>query len=185
MPVKMREKIPDLYNYEEFYDAKKLYLELMSIDTSDISEIDISSSALLIDYISLLPDKISFESFHAAVIDILEKTLPYLSAREMRDIWGVISGKTGDKRFTGDEQLWMKYFQALCNYNMPALEKFSQELLPQDGSIEDYYINRMLITSMLVSSYCLGDSLCTEGFYNRFEGKKNPGFMIRLLRNLD
>lgn len=182
-PFKSRDSIADLYNFKEFTRAKQIYDEIIPGQTPGKS-FD-SPETIIFDYISLIPEHVSFETLHNTIIETLEKTLPYLSSSEMIKIWSTISSKIKNKEFSDYELLWIYYFEALCNYNFDALFKLSKALLPPNGPIEDYYINRMLFASFLVSSYCIDDITDFEDYYRRYESKDDPGIIIRLLLGIN
>ncbi|HLV31741.1 MAG TPA: hypothetical protein VKY57_09255, partial [Chitinispirillaceae bacterium] len=183
IPFKSRDSIADLYNLKEFTRAKQIYDEIIPGQTPGKS-FD-SPEAIIFDYISLIPEHVSFETLHNTIIETLEKTLPYLSSSEMKKIWSTISSKIKNKEFSNYEMLWIYYFEALCNYDFDALFKLSKALLPPNGPIEDYYINRMLFASFLVSSYCIDDTTDFEEYYHRYESKDDPGIIIRLLLGIN
>ncbi|MBN1576990.1 MAG: fused MFS/spermidine synthase, partial [Chitinispirillaceae bacterium] len=184
LPFTFREKYPELSNFKPFIEAKELYHELVSDrSAADTLPSDVSSASLLLDYASLAPHKVNFDMYFSVIIEILEKTLPYLSAAEMRDIWNIVSRKTAAMKLSIDDELWMRFFQALCRYDVPAILNLSIELLPQTGPIDDDYVHRMLLTSLMLASSHLHDTDAADNIYQRFIGKDDPGMMIALAKN--
>ncbi|MBN1308355.1 MAG: fused MFS/spermidine synthase, partial [Chitinispirillaceae bacterium] len=181
LPFTFRDTYPDLSNLQSFIEAKKMYRELVT-DRSTIDTLpsDVASASLLLDYVSLAPHRVNFDMYFSVIIEILEKTLPFLSAAEMRDIWNVVAEKTAGMRLSIDDELWMRYFRALCGYDVPALLNLSMELLPETGPIDDDYVHRMLLTSLMTASSHLRDTDAADNIYQRFVGKENPGMMITL-----
>lgn len=186
IPIKPKNTTVDLYNFREFIKAKNIYNEITSHRVSgDTLNSLILPEFIIFDYVSLIPDDVSFETLHNTIIKTLEMTLPYLSSSEMRTIWNTISRKMENKEFSKYELLWIYYFEALCNYDFDSLFKLSKALLPDNGPIEDYYINRMLFASFLVSSYCIEDTTGFEKYFSRFESKNDPGIIIKLLLSIN
>ncbi|HEX3020538.1 MAG TPA: hypothetical protein VHP36_09555, partial [Chitinispirillaceae bacterium] len=181
----IREKLPDIYNLAEFNTAKKLYNEIMNIASNNDSLAtfsDFFSEVVTLDYSST--GHLTFEQFYSTLIEILEKTLPYLSISEMKDIWEVVRMKTSGMPFDEDEKIWMNYFQALCNYDMESLYKYSRQLLPQSGEIENDYINRFLMVSLNISALNTGKSDGLDDIWPRFESQDNPDIMTRITKTL-
>jgi hypothetical protein len=63
---------------------------------------------------------------------------------------------------------------------MPTLRDLSVELLPPDGPIADDYVNRMLLTSLMVSSASLHDSTAAHEAMQRFSSRSRPGIVLKL-----
>jgi len=177
-----RDNIPKLYNLAEFNDAKKMYNELMNLavekDTFSIVSQDRFYAVTILDYAS--SNQFTFTQLYGTIIEILEKTAPFLSVSEMRDIWKVIVAKTSGISFDDDDRRWMSYFEALCSYDMTSLYKYSRELLPSSGPIEDDYINRLLMVSMSVSAWKSGERRVLEEIWQRFEFNGEPDIMSRI-----
>lgn len=178
-----RDTLPDISNFHSFVEAKRLYRELMA-DNALLDSLleDLTTDAMLVDYASFAPHKVNFNTFFSVIVGILEKTLPYLSASEMSDIWLITEAKLNEIPVTKDEKIWMEYFSALCRYDMQKMHTLSSRLLPVKGAIEDDYINRMLITSLILSSSRSDQKVTAENIYDRFVARKNPCIMIRLAR---
>lgn len=182
-----RERLPDLYNLDEFGDAKNLYNQILSIST-DIDTDNIvnnqSNPVTTLDYTSKAPYRMSFNQIYPTILEILEKTTPYLSASEMRDVWDIIQMKTSAITLTDDDKIWMNYFKALCYYDMHSLQTLSRELLPEDGPIEDDYINELLVTSLKIAAFKTDDSSGLNSILERYEGEKRPDIMNRITNEL-
>ncbi|MDR2578702.1 MAG: fused MFS/spermidine synthase [Chitinispirillales bacterium] len=93
-----------------------------------------------------------------AITGILRETLPYLSAGEMREVWGIIEQKFAKWELTEYQQAWMAYFEALCGYDLPEIKRLSLKLLPSGNLNSELYSNQILIASLLSSSAALGDT---------------------------
>jgi spermidine synthase len=177
-----REKYPDLSNFEQFHNAKRLYRDIMAFDTAKVSsDDDIDNATYLFDYTLFAPAKVNFGKLHCTILELFEKTMPYLSSSDMSDIWSVISEKIAGIPLDEYQQLWLRYFGALCQNRYLELRELSLQLLPQSGDIEDDYINNMLLVSFLVASKVTGIHDECENVLSRFEGRKNAGVMVRLL----
>lgn len=180
-----REVLPDIYNLVQFNEAKKMYNELMSLGTpKDTVTIlpDRSSAAVTLDYASM--NQLTFNQLFSTIIEILEKTIPFLSASEMRDTWQIIITKTSGIPLDDEDRTWMSYFQALCNYDMSSLYRYSRELLPESGPIEDDFINRFLMVSLNVSAWKTGKISELDDIWQRFEHYNNPDIMTRVTTEL-
>jgi spermidine synthase len=181
-----RENLPELYNLAEFNDAKKMYNELMNLavpkDTFSTIPQDRFNAVVTLDYASM--NQLTFSQLYSTIIEILEKTTPFLSTSEIRDIWKVIVMKTSDISLDDEDRRWMSYFEALCNYNMPLLYKYSRELLPSSGPIEDDYINRFLMVSMSVSAWKTCERRGLEEIWQRFDLKGDSDIMSRISMEL-
>jgi hypothetical protein len=164
------------------HKAKQLYNEIRSFDTLEItSEDDIDDVAYLFDYFKVVPSKVNFGKLHCTILDLFERTMPYLSPSEMSDIWNVISRKISSVSMTEYQTNWMKYFDAWCQRDFFALRELSFKLLPENGDIENDYINNMLLESFYVASKITGNKENCESILWRFEGRFTMGLMLRLL----
>jgi spermidine synthase len=171
--------LPDIYNMIEIQNAKLLSQQLIiSGRDDDSSRENISGSVFILDYTYARPHKVTFSQIQSAIIQILQKTLPYLSADEMREVWDVIEMKISRWDFSDDEMEWIDYFKALCVYNIPEIRRLSIELLPAD-SISDHYSNQMLITSLFAASAVLNDTTKLERIWNKYDEKMDPPAAIR------
>ncbi|MBN1757479.1 MAG: hypothetical protein JW863_04130 [Chitinispirillaceae bacterium] len=179
-----RNTVPELSNLAPFIEAKQIYLDLVAPRTSQATRdsTDISSEILLLDYIELAPDRVSFAMYFSFIIEILEKTLPYLSRSEMSNLWNSIAQKTAGVSLTEDDLMWMRYFKALCEYDMPRVQELSRKLLPETGPVEDEYVHRMLLTSLLASSTMLNDTITAANIYCRYVGRNDPGIVLRMAK---
>ncbi|MDR2729159.1 MAG: hypothetical protein LBB56_08490, partial [Chitinispirillales bacterium] len=128
--------------------------------------------------------KVTFSQIQSAIIQIFQKTLPYLSADEMREIWEIIENKIYAYNFSENEREWIDYFKALCNYDIPEIRRLSVELLPQSDTISGHYSNQMLLTSLFASSFVLGDTTKLERVWSRYEEKNYPPPALRAARAL-
>ncbi|MDR3012413.1 MAG: hypothetical protein LBU70_04305 [Chitinispirillales bacterium] len=133
----------------------------------------------VLDYASLRPERVNFWQLHDAIIQILQHTLPYLSAEEMRDVWGVVARQTSRMTFGENEARWMDYFRALCEYDLTEMRRLSLELLPATGSITRHSDNRMLMASLLASSAALGDDTDIDMVWSRYTERRNPPAAVR------
>jgi hypothetical protein len=176
---------PDIYNLSDIQKARALAQEL-AVSAFDKAPAgsqkeSVSASVFILDYASVRPEKISFAQIQSAIIQILQKTLPYLSADEMRDIWEVIERKVSNREFTESEREWMGYFKAVCAYDLPEARRLSLELLPAD-SISGHYSNQMLIASLLASSKALGDTAEIGRVWDRYDERHRPPAAIRAVK---
>ncbi|MBN1600896.1 MAG: fused MFS/spermidine synthase [Chitinispirillaceae bacterium] len=177
-----REKYPALSNFEYYHEAKRLYRDIVSFDTMQVtSEHDVDNAAYIFDYSLFFPSKINFGKLHGTLMELFEKTMPFLSPFEMSEIWKNISEKTAEVVLDDYQQQWMRYFGALCQRNYEELRELSFQLLPQNGDIEDNYINIMLIESFLAASKVTGNRDECENVLKRYEGTMSAGLMIRML----
>jgi hypothetical protein len=178
----MKETVPDLSNYRKYYEAKRLYKEITTFDSVDtVTETEIDNATYLFDYTLFSPSKVNFGKVHFTIMELLERTLPWLSPSEMSQIWEVISEKTAEIKLDEYEQLWMHFFGALCNRNYAELKDDALQLLPVSGAIEDNYINTMLLVGFLIGSKMAGDtSMCAE-VLSRYEGRDNAGLLLRMV----
>jgi hypothetical protein len=182
----LRRLLPDMYNMIDIQNAKALAQELMISDMPGAGTNRGASSApvLILDYAAARPDRISYSQIQNAVTQILQNTLPYLSAEEMREVWGVITEKISKKERTEQEEAWMDYLGALCSYDLPEIRRLSLELLPDDGDISKHYSNQMLIASLLASSAALGDYARIERAWYRYEERNDPPAPIRAAKSM-
>ncbi len=181
-----RENLPELYNLAELNDAKKMYNELMNLavpkDTFSTVSQDRFDEVVTLDYASV--NQLTFSQLYSTIIGILEKTTPYLSVSEMRDIWEIIVTKTSGISSDDEDRRWMNYFEALCNYDMPSLYRYSRELLPSSGPIEDDYINRFLMVSMNIAAWKTGETGEMQEMWKRFDNSGEPDIMSRISKEL-
>lgn len=179
-----RDTVPDLSNLSPIVAAKKLLRELTRPPEvcSDTTACEVTSVALLLDYIAIAPERFNYDIVFGTIIETLEKSLPWLSKNEMADLWESISARCIPLVTTENEKRWMDYFSALCRYDFESIRTLSAVLLPQAGPIEDDYVNRMLLTSLSIASSALEDTADDRYFY-RFTSRRHPGMMISLSRN--
>ncbi|MFP4162842.1 MAG: fused MFS/spermidine synthase [Chitinispirillaceae bacterium] len=172
-------KLPEIENLEEIQDAKYIAEELIqSLDSKDTVKNASSASVFVLDYAFTHPHRVTFPQLQSTIVQILEKTLPYLSAEEMKEIWNVIEQKTSGFTFSAKQQQWMNYFRSLCHYDMPSMRYLSYELLPKD-TLVDHYSNQMLLSSLFASSYSLKDTSGLDRFWNEYELKHAPPFILK------
>jgi predicted membrane-bound spermidine synthase len=177
-----REKYPALSNFEYYHEAKRIYTDIITFDTMQvISEQDIDNAVYVFDYSVFFPSKVNFGKLHATLMELFEKTMPFLSPSEMSEIWRVISEKTAQVELDDYQQQWMHYFGALCRRDYGQLRERSFQLLPQSGDIEDNYINIMLIESFFAASKVTGNHEECENVLKRLENRMTAGLMIRIL----
>jgi hypothetical protein len=181
-----RQTLPDLYNLQDIQNAKTLSQQL-SLSAQDgaggADESSASAAVFILDYAAARPNKTSFAQIQSAIIQILQKTLPYLSADEMREVWETIEKKTAGRAYSESEREWMDYFKAVCGYDIPETRRLSLSLMPPD-SISDHYSNQMLIASLLASSAVLGDTSKTGRIWDKYDGRKNQPAAIRAAKAL-
>jgi len=177
--------IPDLYNLADIQNAKTLAQQLSLSAQDGLGGADESASAavFILDYAAARPHKTSFAQIQSAIIQVLQKTLPYLSADEMREVWEVIAQKTSGREYSEGEREWMNYFKAVCSYDISETRRLSLSLMPTD-SISDHYSNQMLIASLLASSAVLGDTSKTGRVWEKYDEKKKPPAAIRAAKAL-
>ncbi|KMQ52930.1 Spermidine synthase [Chitinispirillum alkaliphilum] len=174
---------PDIFNMEEIYDAKELYRMLVeSIGMTGESH-PLGSSVMVLEHLNVNPDRVSFYQLQTEISKILESTMPFLSAKEMRGIWGYIKEKTSALQFTASEEIWMKFLEALCSYDMYNVNDFSRLLIP-DGNIADNHINRVLLTSLFASSAHIGDFYELDEIWERYSSRNYPHLIVRLARDI-
>lgn len=184
IPFQTRDVLPDIYNYSEFNSAKMMYNELMGLAVVDTEMIVIDRSSLAISLDYAHRARVSFDQVFSTIIQILEKTLPFLSASEMKDIWEVIQLKASNIVFADNDMVWMNYFQALCHYDMPSLYNCSRDLLPSSGPIESDYINHLLMISLNIAAYKTGNVNKVQDYWNRYDQQEGPDVMRRVSINL-
>jgi predicted membrane-bound spermidine synthase len=173
--------LPEIYNLAEVQVAKILAQEIMRSALVDTIREAISAQVLILDYASTRPEKITFHQIKNTIIQILQRTLPHLSADEMRDIWEIIENKVSNKRLTEEEAAWMAYFRALCNYDAPQTRRLSLELLPEE-SISNHHTNHMLLTSLMAASVVLDDTTRIERVWSRYDDRNRPPIPLRAAR---
>jgi len=173
--------LPDIYNLEEIQKAKAMAHELTRSILPDTVKEAFSASVFILDYASVRPEKITFPQIQSAIIQVIEKTLPYLSADEMRDIWEIIEKKLGDRKFSGNEAEWMAYFKALCTYDAAEMRRLSLDLLPPD-SISNHFSNHMLLASLMAASTVLDDTTKVDRVWSRYDDRARPPVPLRAAR---
>lgn len=172
-------QIPEIRNLEEIQEAKYLAEEIMqSAGIKDTVENAASASVFVLDYTLSHPHRVTFQQLQSAIVQVLQKTLPYLSADEMREIWDVIEKKISTFSFSEEQQHWIRYFRSLCYYDMHAVRDLSFKLLPED-TLADHYSNEMLLASLYASSYCLKDTSGTGRFWDIYELKDKPPVVLK------
>jgi predicted membrane-bound spermidine synthase len=181
-PFMVKETVPDLSNYRKYYEAKRLYNEIMTFDSIDIlPENEIDDATYLFDYTLFSPSKVNFGKIHFTILELLERTLPWLSPSEMVRIWEVISEKTAEVKLDEYEQLWMDFFESICRRNFEEMKNDALQLLPASGAIEDTYLNTMLVVAYLIGSQKTGEtSMCAE-VLGRYEGRENAGLLVTMV----
>jgi len=176
--------LPNISNMADVQVAKILSHEIaLSAIIDTVTHQALSAPIFILDYAHIRPERITFAQIHSAVVQILQSTLPHLSAEEMREIWEIIEKKVSKKPFSESEENWMTYFRSLCYYDLPEMRRLSMELLPQD-SISNHASNQMLLASMLASSAALGDTSGVDRIWNRYSERKRPPFPLRAAKAL-
>jgi hypothetical protein len=179
LDIALRDTLPRLYNFSKIDEAKKIYREMTTgVSSHDSVAWDVASTTLLLDYASLAPGKTDLDIYFRYIIELLEKTTPYLSAGEMSSLWNVVEMKTSAMRLSDNDRIWMHWFRALCNYNLGTLRDLSLDLLPSEGWIPDDYVNRMLLTALLVSSVSIEEKNRAKTVFSRFSGHAQPGIVL-------
>jgi len=177
---------PEIYNLYDIHKAKSLAQEIVFNATAvndDTSHGSLSASIFVLDYAEARPQMITFTQIRSAIVQILQKTLPYLSAEESRELWDVIEGKIAKREFSETEKGWMDYFRALCHYNIPETRRLSLTLLPtEEDTITDHFSNQMLIAALLTASAITGDTANVERVWDKYEQKKRPPAVINAAR---
>jgi len=177
--------LPPLENLLEVQNAKLISQQLTaSAHGDDRATENAGAAVFILDYTYANPQKITFSQVQSAIIQIFKKTLPYLSADEMREIWEIIEKKLSTRNLDEGEKLWVDYFRALCNYNMPQIRQLSIELMPESDTITDHYSNQMLLTSLFATSFILGDTGDLERIWRRYEERRDPPAPLRAARAL-
>jgi len=177
--------LPAIENLLEIQNAKLISQQLVASARGDERATENAGGAVFIlDYTYTSPQKVTFSQIQSAIIQIFQKTLPYLSADEMREIWEIIEKKISMKEFLESEKGWVAYFRALCNYDLPQVRQLSIELMPDSDTITDHYSNQMLLTSLFATSFVLGDTGDLERIWNRYEEKNDPPAALRAARAL-
>ncbi|MDR2577244.1 MAG: fused MFS/spermidine synthase [Chitinispirillales bacterium] len=176
--------IPDIYNLREIQNARALAQEIIaSASNPGLHRELVSAPVFVLDYAELRPKRTVFTQIQSAIIQILQKTMPFLSADEMREMWDVIEEKVSNRGFSENETRWMDYFRALCNYDMPEIRRLSLELLPDDR-ITDVYSNHMLLASFLASSAVLGEAHRVDLVWSRYRERESAPAPVRAAKAL-
>jgi len=177
---------PEIYNLYDIHQAKSLAQEIVFSSKAindDTTHGSLSASIFILDYAEARPQMITFSQIQSAIVQILQKTLPYLSAEETRELWGVIEGKIAKRELSETDKEWIGYFRALCNYDMTETRRLSLSLLPMGAdTIADHFSNQMLIASLLTASAITGDTAGVERVWDKYEYKKRPPAAIRAAR---
>ncbi len=176
--------LPDIYNLADYQNAKLLFNQMdESQNVTEVIKEAASAPVFILDYAYSSPNRIVYSQVQSAIIQILQKTLPYLSASEMREIWDVIEQKISRFTFTDQEKQWISYFRSLCYYDMPAIRQLSVELLPED-SISDHYSNQMLLASLFMASANLKDTSGLDRIWRKYELRDKPPVVLMMGRAL-
>ncbi len=184
IPFDLYRFFPDVPNLTDIYDAKEYYNRLVHGDGHGGVSVSISDPALMtLAHAAANPEAVSFYQLQVDIFRILEKTLPYLSATEMANVWEAIGKKTSYMQFGHEEALWMEFFGALCNYNMFAVNDLARLLLPLD-KIVDGYATRVLIASLFIAAADVGDYTELDDIWRRYEARDNPHLIVRLARDI-
>ncbi|MCL2219451.1 MAG: fused MFS/spermidine synthase [Chitinispirillia bacterium] len=109
-----------------------------------------------------------------AITQILQETLPYLPAADMRRIWDIIEKKFAGWEFSEPQAKWMAYYKSLCTYDAPEMRRLSLELLPQDEISPELYSNRILMASLLASSAVTGDTAGVRQTWEKYTERARP-----------
>ena len=178
--VRFRDTLPSISNFKTFYEAKLLHREILSENVINDTFLDeYTSLPMLIDYASYAPHKVTFENHFSSIMDILKKTTPYLSKEEMHSLWKNISDKITGLPLDESEVLWYNYLTSLCNYSRDSLFVYANALLQDEGIIDDDYLNRMLLTSLLCTATTEADSAIAEDAFQRYKLKEAPPLPLR------
>jgi len=177
---------PDIYNLYDIHKAKSLAQEIVfsaKAVNDDTTHGSLSASIFVLDYAEARPQMITFSQIQSAIVQILQKTLPYLSAEETRELWGVIEGKVAKRELSETDKEWMAYFRALCNYDIHETRRLSLSLLPVEAdTLADHFSNQMLIASLLTASTITNDTMDVGRVWDKYETKKRPPAAIRAAR---
>lgn len=172
-------QIPEIRNLEVIREAKYLAEEMIgSMGIEDTVRDVASASVFVLDHAFSHPHRVTFLQLQSAIVQLLQKTLPYLSADEMRELWDVTEKKISTFSLTEEQQHWINYFRSLCYYDMPAVRDLTLILLPKD-TLTDHYGNEMLLASLYASSYSLKDTSGTGRFWDIYELKDNPPAVLK------
>ncbi|MDG5814446.1 fused MFS/spermidine synthase [Chitinispirillales bacterium ANBcel5] len=175
---------PDVNNLREIYNAKDLYSSLVYGSDFIVTTVnDYTSDIQMLDLAYSNPEVTTFTQIQNSVVSILEKTLPYLSVSEMRALWDVIEEKISKLKLTPQEQTWVDLLQALCYYDMEALNEAARILIPT-GTIADTYSSRILLASLFISSHLIQDYHGVEEAWSRFQNRNNANVVVRLAREV-
>jgi len=176
---------PDIHALAPVHKAKALALEFTRDALADTVAINLISTPLqTFNYAAANPDKIAFMQVRGTILQILEATLPYLSAKEMRDIWDTVEKKLAARQLSESEARWMAYFRSLCYYDLKEMQRLSLELLPASGTISNHPGNQMLLASMLAAAVAQNDDndwMAVGQAWTRYEENANPPLPLRAL----
>ncbi|MDR2693643.1 MAG: fused MFS/spermidine synthase [Chitinispirillales bacterium] len=177
---------PDIYNLYDIHKAKSLAQEVVfsaRAVNDDTTHGSLSASIFILDYAETRPQMITFSQIQSAIVQILQKTLPYLSADETRELWDAIEGKIAKRELSETDKEWLAYFRALCGYDIPETRRMALSLLPMEAdTIADHLSNQMLIASLLTASAVMRDTAKVERVWDKYEYKKRPPAAIRAAR---
>jgi spermidine synthase len=177
---------PDIYNLYDIHKAKSLAQEIVfsaRAVNDDTTHGALSASIFILDYAEARPQMITFSQIQSAIVQILQKTMPYLSSDETRELWGIIEGKFAKRELSETDKEWMGYFRSLCNYDVAGARKMALTLLPIEAdTIADHLSNQMLIASLLTGAVITGDTNNVERIWDKYEYKKRPPAAIRAVR---
>jgi len=173
--------LPDIYNLVAVQKAKGLAQELAINALADTIRSIVTVPVFTLDYASRHPDRMLFTQVHNAIMQILQATLPYLSADEMREIWEILDKRISTRPLLEEEENWMLYFKALCTYDIPEMRRLSFELLPAD-SISNHFNNQMLLASLMASSLVMNDTNRVGRVWERYVDKNRPPIPLRAVR---
>jgi hypothetical protein len=164
--------------------AQDLALSANSVPAANLSDPASPAPIFILDYAYSFPYKTTFAQVQSAITQILQRTLPFLSADEMREVWDIIEKKISNMNLSESEYKWIRYFKALCTFDVKGMRDLSLELLPQEDKITDHYSNQMLMATLLASSAVLGDVSDVEKFWDRYEERYDPPASIRVAKAL-
>jgi hypothetical protein len=181
--------IPDIFNLQEIQRAKTMAQDLALSSTHSIAAGNLSDPAspapiFVLDYAYAFPYKTTFPQVQSAIIQILQRTLPFLSADEMREVWDIIEKKISNMDLDASDYKWIDYFKALCYFDVKGMRDLSMELLPDEGAISDHYSHQMLMATLLASSAVLGDVSDIEKYWDRYDERNDPPAPIRVAKAL-
>ncbi|MCL2688450.1 MAG: hypothetical protein FWE57_01210 [Chitinispirillia bacterium] len=175
-------RLPNILNLAPILRAKITAHELSQ--SADTDTVDLAS-LLTIRYASARPGEVTFSQIENSILQILQSTLPYLSAKEMREIWDIIEKKVSNRQFTEEQAKWMAYYKSLCYYDIPEMRRLSFDLLPKDTTaIRHSYGNQMLLASMLASSVAMRDTTGIGQVWDRYTEKGRPSTPLRAVKSI-